>query len=111
MTISAHGARRVWGGASLARNIESGTSARASMFYELNPHLRKKGKVPSVADKIKPWLAEHGPASAAQVADGIKASEKHVCRLLQAGVVGVVVVTKKKYKTRVTKIWGVEDGA
>ena len=73
MTTTAHGARRIWGGASLARNVEPGTSPRASMFYELNPHLRKRKAETdiTIADRIAPWLRDHGPSTAKEIAKGL----------------------------------------
>ena len=110
MTIAAHNGRRVWGGASLARNVEAGTAQRASMFYELNPHLRKKEKaaLESVAEKIRPWLEEHGPATAQQVAKGIGTTANAVNANLRRGVAGVVEVgTLATTRNHKSKVWGV----
>lgn len=109
MTVAAHNGRRVWGGASLARNVSSGAAPRASMFYELNPHLRKKEqqRVASVADKILPWLQEHGEATAQDIAKGIGTTAHTVNFNLRRGIAGVVevgvVFTSRNRKSRV---WG-----
>lgn len=107
MTVSAHNSRRVWRGASLARNVSPGESPRASMFYELNPHLRKKEKkaIEHIVDKIRPWLIEHGPSSAEKIATGLKVSKVSVSSRLRKGIAGVVVVDTVRGRNRTTKIW------
>lgn len=111
MTVSAHNSRRVWRGASLASNVSPGSSPRASMFYELNPHLRKKDEKTALAivDKIAPWLAEHGPASAEKIATGLRVSPSSINRHLRKGVDGVTIVDIVRGRNRTTKIWGVEE--
>lgn len=116
MTTTAHNAKRVWGGASLARNVESGTSPQVSMFYELNPHLRKKKTQADVtiADRIAPWLREHGPATAKEIARGISAADVSSVneqfrfdRVPGAVVVGLRRTGKASNKN--AKVWGLQD--
>lgn len=111
MTVSAHNARRVYRGASLARNVSPGESPAASMFYELNPHLRSKEQkaIIAIIDKIYPWLVEHGPANAQQIAAGLGVNSSSINRCLRNGIYGVVVVGVAKGYNRSTKIWGVEE--
>lgn len=113
MTISAHGARRVWGGASLARNVEPGTTPRASMFYELNPHLRPKLSAEQrIAERIRPWLAEHGPATAQEIAIGLGCPDaRSVNRQFANNRVDNVVVvgTRQTSRNRRSKVWGLRS--
>ena len=116
MTTTAHGARRIWGGASLATNVESGTSPQASMFYELNPHLRKKKKDvdATIAARIAPWLREHGPSTAKEITEGIGAGDVssvneqfRLGRVSGAVVVGVRRTGKASNKN--AKVWALQD--
>ena len=111
MTVTAHGTQRVYRGAT--RHVSSGSTPQASMFYELNPHLRPKATTQqTIAARIRPWLEEHGPATAQEIATGIGVSDPRnvndaIRRHRADGVVAVGKrqVSRNKYAT----VWGVED--
>lgn len=93
------------------------TGPRVSMFYELNPHLRKKKAVAddSIASRIGPWLSEHGPATAKEIAAGIGAGDVssinelfRLERIPGAYVVGIRKTGKSGNKN--TKVWGIRSG-
>lgn len=113
MTVSAHNSRRVWRGASLARNVSPGESPRASMFYELNPHLKKLRKPSAfqVLDQIRPWLLEHGPATAREIADGLGIAEPSQVngQIRKGNVRGAVVVGTRLVGNRHFKVYEIEE--
>lgn len=102
-------ARRVYRGASLARHVEPGTAARANLFYELNPHLRPKKKESVIlAERIRPWLVEHGPATFAEIAKGVGAkTSSHVGRLFrEKRIDGVELVGTRGKGKHKSQVWG-----
>lgn len=113
MTVSAHNGRRVYRGASLARNVSPGESPAASMFYELNPHLKKLRKPSAfeVLDQIKPWLLEHGPATAREIAAGLGIAEPSQVndQIRRGRIRGVVDAGKRLVGNRYFKVYKVED--
>lgn len=113
MTVSAHNSRRVWRGASLAKNVSPGLEPRASMFYELNPHLKKLRKPSAfqVLDQIRPWLLEHGPATAREIAEGLGIAEpSQVNHQIRKGRVrGAVCSGKRLIGNRYFNVYEIED--
>lgn len=113
MTVSAHNSRRVWRGASLARNVSPGESPRASMFYELNPHLKKLRKPSAfqVLDQIRPWLLEHGPATAREIAEGLGIAEPSQVnhQIRKGNVRGAVCSGKRLIGNRYFIVYEIED--
>lgn len=113
MTTAAHNSRRPWGGASLSRNVSPGPTPSISMFYELNPHLRKKKKEidTTIADRIAPWLAEHGPSTAREIAHGLSiADQSSINEQFRFGrVPGATVVGLRKTGNKNAKVWGLQE--
>ena len=113
MTVSAHNSRRVWRGASLARNVSPGLEPRASMFYELNPHLKKLRKPSAfqVLDQIRPWLIAHGPSTAREIAEGLGIAEPSQVnhQIRKGNVRGAVAVGKRLVGNRHFIVYEIED--
>ena len=113
MTVSALNSRRVWRGASLAKNVSPGLEPRASMFYELNPHLKKLRKPSAfqVLDQIRPWLLEHGPSTAREIAEGLGIAEpSQVNHQIRKGRVrGAVCSGKRLIGNRYFNVYEIED--
>ncbi len=113
MTVSAHNSRRVWRGASLAKNVSPGLEPRASMFHELNPHLKKLRKPSAfqVLDQIRPWLLEHGPATAREIAEGLGIAEPSQVnhQIRKGNVRGAVATGKRLVGNRYFIVYEIED--
>lgn len=115
MTTTAHNARRVWGGASLARNAESGNASRVSMYQLLHPEMYSRAKPKVVkrtpmGQRVYDWLMANGKSTGRQIAEGIGANVDSIHNRLSHGVLGVVhVETIKAGDGRKIKVWGIEN--
>lgn len=100
--------RRIYRGASLARNVSPGASPKASMFYELNPHLRPKKDPTALLERIHPWLVAHGPATITEIAQGLGVKDpRHVGRYFrEKRVDGVELVGTRGKGKHKSQVWG-----
>lgn len=116
MTTSAYGRRRIFGGASLAKNMEPPErNGHHSLYRDLHPEMFKSKprarSVTPLANKIRAWLVENGPATSSEIALGIE--QKHVSSVaysLRNSDIGAVVVGKRRTaKGMEVEVWGVSE--
>lgn len=112
MTTTAHNARRTWGGASLARNMEPPEvkAAPHSMYRELHPEMykNKPERMTKLASLIIDYLKKNGEATPMEIATGIK--WKHVSSVahcLKSNAHGVSVVGQRKTAKGNVNVWGI----
>lgn len=117
MTTSAHNSRRVWGGASLARNVEPGYQPRVSMYQLLHPEMYPKDKQrqrpPSAEVRqgmIMAYLNANGPATASAMEAEFNLKIDAIGGLLRKGIPGIVTLRKEKSQDtgRMCTFWGIE---
>ena len=117
MTTTAHGAKRVWGGASLARNVESGYQPRVSLHRLLHPQMYKEKpqqRPPSIEarhEMITAYLKANGPATAPAMEAAFDLRRDAIGGLLRRGVAGIVVIRQEKseHTHRMCAVWGLQD--
>lgn len=118
MTTSAHGARRVWGGASLARNVESGYEPRVSMYKLLHPEQYPREKqcqpTPRYEERhgmILTYLLTVGPGTAPAMEEEFGLRRDTIGGLLRKNIPGIVVIRqeKSKHTLRMCAVWGLQD--
>lgn len=113
MTTSAHNARRVYGGASLAKNMEppERPAAPHSLYRDLHPEMFKDKPKPvsPLAQAIKAWLIENGPATATEIAVGTEQQYvSSVAYSLKNSVEGVSIVGHKRSPKGIeVAVWGI----
>ena len=118
MTTSAHGARRVWGGASLARNVESGYEPRVSMYQLLHPEQYQKQqqrqKPPTIEarhEMITSYLRANGPSTAPAMEAAFGLRRDCIGGLLRKGIDGIVVIRQERseHTRRMCAVWALRD--
>lgn len=118
MTTTAHNARRPWGGASLARNVESGYEPRASLYELLHPEQypkeKQRQKPPSIEarhEMITAYLRANGPATAPAMEAAFDLRRDCIGGLLRKGIPGVVVIRQEKsdHTHRMCAVWALQD--
>lgn len=118
MTTTAHGARRIWGGASLARNIESGYEPRVSMYQLLHPEQypkqQQRQKPPSIEachEMITAYLKANGPATAPAMEAALGLRRDCIGGLLRKGIPGIAVIRQERseHTRRMCAVWGLQD--
>ncbi len=113
MTTTAHNSRKVYGGASLAKNMEPPDRVSPhSMYEELYPYMykRKSRTASPMAAEIRAWLAENSPATASEIAKGIgRDCASSVAHALRSGVDGAIVVGEKMTKRGMVAVWGLKE--
>jgi hypothetical protein len=118
MTTTAHNARRVWGGASLAANVSPGYEPRVSMYQLLHPEMYPKQKqcqpTPLLEERhgmILTYLFVNGPATAPAMEAAFDLRRDAIGGLLRRGVAGIVVIRQEKspHTHRMCTVWGLQD--
>ena len=118
MTITAHKARRPWGGASLARNVESGYEPRVSMYQLLHPEQypkqQQRQKPPTIEARhamIRQYLRANGPATAPAMEAAFGLSRDCIGCLLRKNIPGIVAIRTEKspHSKRMCTVWGLRD--
>lgn len=116
MTVSAHNNRRVWGGASLARNVDGGTEQRVRLYRMLHPEMfskaapKRKARTPT-GQRAYDWLVANGPHTGRQIAEGLDLHPETIHSVMAHGVVGVEQVDTIRDKDgRKIKVWGIVEG-
>lgn len=100
MTTTAHNAKRVYGGASLAKNMHplDRPETPVSLYQELYPYMykpvkRKKAvRATELSNKITAWLTEHGSGSAPEIGKALGVIQQTVIHSLQRNVEGATVI-------------------
>lgn len=122
MTTTAHGARRIWGGAT--RSPVGRTGSRNDWYKELHPEMYKeipssrpskmkppsKRRGPKSSDKaIRDYLRQ-GDATASQIATALGLTYNAVYICLARGLDGIVIkgVCPSKKGTP-SQLWGLQD--
>lgn len=121
MTVSAHNNRRVWGGASLARNVEPGTEQRVSLYRLLHPQMYPKQqrqqprqKPPSIEERhtmIFAYLRDKGPSTAQAIEAEYNLNRDAIGGLLRNGIDGIVALRKERsaQTKRLCIVYGLQD--
>lgn len=118
MTTTAHGAKRVWGGASLARNVESGYQPRVSLHKLLHPQMYPKDeqrqKPPPIEarhEMITAYLKANGPATAPAMEAAFDLRRDAIGGLLRKGIDGIVALRQERSELtgRMCSVWGLEE--
>jgi len=118
MTTTAHGARRIWGGASLARNADSGYEPRVSLHRLLHPQMYPKETQrqppPPITERhgmILTYLLNNGPATAPAMEDEFSLNRDTIGCLLRKNIPGIVEIRQEKsaHTHRMCTVWGLQD--
>ncbi len=118
MTTTAHNARRVWSGASLARNVSPGYEPRVSLYQMLHPEQYPKEKqcqkpppIEARREMIAAYLKANGPATAPALEAAFNLRRDCIGGLLRKGIPGIVVIRQEKSKQtmRMCAVWGLQE--
>lgn len=118
MTTTAHGARRIWGGASLARNADSGYEPRVSLYRMLHPEMFPKMQQlqppPPLEERhgmILTYLSVNGPATAPAMEEEFGLRRDAIGGLLRKNIPGIVEIRQEKsaHTHRMCTVWGLQE--
>ena len=121
MTTTAHGARRVWGGAT--RKPGGVAGPRSELYGELHPEMfveipssrpakskpPRKRRSPGASDNAIRDYLEQGDATATQIATSLGLTYNSVYMCLLRGLDGVERKGTTMKRGAIVQLWGVQD--